>query len=60
MQTEEEIQTLRQVLTAKIKHSNELKRKLGVTVWKEFRDDMEHGIRTIQETSAYVLRNLAI
>ena len=54
MQTEEEIQTLRQVLTAKVKHSHELKRKLGITVWKEFRDDMGQGIRTIQETSAYV------
>jgi len=53
--TEEEIQTLRQVLNAKVKHSYDLKRKLGITVWKEFRDDMEHGIRNIQETTAYVL-----
>ncbi|KAI2802875.1 hypothetical protein BLOT_006997 [Blomia tropicalis] len=51
--TEEEIQTLRQVLTAKVKHSHDLKRKLGITVWKEFRDDMESGIRNIQETTAY-------
>ncbi|KAF7493655.1 Tumor protein D52 [Sarcoptes scabiei] len=51
--TEEEIQTLRTVLTAKIKHSNELKRKLGITVWKEFRDEVENSFRNIQETSAY-------
>lgn len=53
--TEEEIQTLRTVLTAKIKRSNELKRKLGITVWKEFRDEMESSIKNIQETTAYVL-----
>ncbi|XP_017492453.1 PREDICTED: tumor protein D52-like [Rhagoletis zephyria] len=51
--TEEEIQTLRQVLNAKVKHSHELKRKLGITVWKEFREDMEQNIRNIQETSTY-------
>jgi len=50
--TEEEIQTLRQVLTAKVKQSHELKRKLGITVWKEFREDMEQGIKNIQETTA--------
>nr|XP_046912041.1 tumor protein D55-like isoform X2 [Dermatophagoides farinae] len=51
--TEEEIQTLRTVLTAKIKRSNELKRKLGITVWKEFRDEMESSIKNIQESTAY-------
>ncbi|KAH9527475.1 hypothetical protein DERF_001486 [Dermatophagoides farinae] len=50
--TEEEIQTLRTVLTAKIKRSNELKRKLGITVWKEFRDEMESSIKNIQESTA--------
>jgi len=50
--TEEEIQTLRQVLSSKLKHSHELKRKLGITVWKEFREDMEQGIKNIQETTA--------
>jgi len=51
--TEEEIQTLRQVLSSKLKHAHELKRKLGITVWKEFREDMEQGIKNIQETTAY-------
>ncbi|GIX92366.1 tumor protein D53 homolog [Caerostris darwini] len=51
--TEDEINTLRQVLSSKIKHMQELKRKLGITVWKEFKDDMEQGIRNIQETTAY-------
>ncbi|CAG2165788.1 unnamed protein product [Oppiella nova] len=51
--TEEEIQTLRQVLTSKVQRAHELKRKLGITVWKEFREDMEQGIKNIQETTAY-------
>ncbi len=45
------------MLNAKVKHSHELKRKLGITVWKEFREDMEQNIRNIQETSTYVLNN---
>ncbi|XP_054716169.1 tumor protein D52-like isoform X2 [Uloborus diversus] len=51
--TEEEINTLRQVLSSKIRKMQDLKRKLGITVWKEFRDDMEQGIRNIQESPAY-------
>lgn len=51
--TEEEINTLRQVLSSKIKRMQDLKRKLGITVWKEFKEDMEQGIRNIQESTAY-------
>lgn len=51
--TEEEIATLRHVLSAKIKHMQELKRKLGITVWKEFVEDMGQGIKNIQESTAY-------
>ena len=51
--TEEEINTLRQVLSSKIRKMQDLKRKLGITVWKEFRDDMEQGLRNIQESTAY-------
>ncbi|XP_054721489.1 tumor protein D54-like isoform X2 [Uloborus diversus] len=50
--TEEEIATLRQVLSAKVKHSQDLKRKLGITPWKELKDDMEQSLRNIQETPA--------
>lgn len=59
MQTEDEIQTLRQVLNAKIKHSNDIKRKLGISVWKEFSEDITQGIKTIQETTAYVFHSSA-
>ena len=52
--TEEEIQTLRTVLTAKIKRSNDIKRQLGITVWKELRDEVGTNLKNIQETTAYV------
>ncbi|XP_027202752.2 tumor protein D52 isoform X1 [Dermatophagoides pteronyssinus] len=50
--TEEEIQTLRTVLTAKIKRSNDIKRQLGITVWKELRDEVGTNLKNIQETTA--------
>lgn len=50
--TEEEIATLRQVLSVKVKHAQDLKRKLGITPWKELKDDMEQSFRNIQETPA--------
>ncbi|XP_013779051.1 tumor protein D52-like [Limulus polyphemus] len=51
--TEEEIITLRQVLASKVRYAQDLKHKLGITVWKEFKDDMEQGIKNIQETDVY-------
>lgn len=51
-QVEEEIQSLRTVLAAKVARSQELKRQLGISVWKELKDDMEQGIKNIQDTAA--------
>jgi len=51
--TEEEINTLRQVLASKMKHATDLKRRLGITVWKEFQQDLGAGVKNIQETTAY-------
>ncbi|XP_015790496.1 tumor protein D52 isoform X4 [Tetranychus urticae] len=51
--TEEEIQTLRQVLSSKLRHASELKKKLGISVWREFRDDIGQGVKSIQESTAY-------
>jgi len=51
--TEEEIQTLRQVLSSKVRHAQELKRKLGITVWREFQQDLGQGVKNIQESTAY-------
>jgi hypothetical protein len=48
---EEEIQTLRTVLQSKMRHSGELKRKLGITVWKEMTDDISHGIKNVKESN---------
>lgn len=48
---EEEIQTLRTVLSSKIHYATELKRKLGITVWKEITDDMSSGIKNVKESN---------
>ncbi|XP_021938819.1 tumor protein D54 isoform X3 [Zootermopsis nevadensis] len=53
VKVEEEIQTLRQVLASKVRVSQELKRKLGISVWKEFQDDMSQGIRNVKESNVY-------
>ncbi len=46
--TEEEIATLRQVLASKEAHSAGLKRRLGITAWREFSEDMTQGLKNIQ------------
>merc|ERR1712218_650245 len=46
--TEEEILTLRQVLTAKERHAAGLKRRLGITQWREFSEDMTPGLENLQ------------
>jgi len=48
---EYEVQTMRQVLTAKLRKSQELKRKLGITAWRELQDDISQGLRNVKETS---------
>ncbi|XP_016984929.1 tumor protein D52 isoform X4 [Drosophila rhopaloa] len=50
---EEEINTLRTVLASKTRHACDLKRKLGITVWKEVTDDMNQGIKNLKETTVY-------
>jgi len=47
--TEDEISTLRQVLAARLKHSNELKRKLGVTPWVEVQQDISTAYKKTGE-----------
>merc|ERR1712107_695901 len=51
--TEEEILTLRQVLTAKERHAAGLKRRLGITQWREFSEDMTQGLKNLQESATY-------
>ncbi|XP_070148676.1 tumor protein D52 isoform X1 [Polyergus mexicanus] len=50
---EEEIQTLRHVLANKIRVSQDLKRKLGISVWKELTDDVNQGLKNVKETQVY-------
>ncbi|XP_068231629.1 uncharacterized protein [Palaemon carinicauda] len=54
--TEEEIQTLRQVLGSKVKNAQDLKRRLGITVWREFTEDFNQSMKTVREsqTTQYV------
>lgn len=51
--TEDEILTLRQVLTSKEAHAAGLKRRLGITQWREFSEDMQQGLKNLQESAAY-------
>jgi len=44
--TEDEIETLRQVLQARMRHANTLKQKLGLTPWHEIQNDIYTGWRT--------------
>lgn len=49
-QTEEEIQTLRQVLASKVKNAQDLKRRLGITVWREFTEDFNNSMKSVRES----------
>lgn len=59
-QLEYEIQTLRSVLSVKIREANELKRKLGITTMSELKDDFRHGVQTVRESDVYVLKSLIV
>ncbi|KAM4521647.1 tumor protein D53 isoform 3-T3 [Odontesthes bonariensis] len=50
---EEEISTLRQVLTSKEKQHAELKQKLGITPLSEFRNNFSRGWYDMQSSTAY-------
>merc|ERR1712241_814760 len=51
--TEEEILTLKQVLTAKERHAAGLKRRLGITAWREFSEDMTQGLKNLQDSATH-------
>lgn len=54
MQIEDEIQTLREVLASKVRTSHELKRKLGISVWKELSEDVNQGLKNVKDSTVYV------
>ncbi|XP_021164969.1 tpd52 like 2b isoform X3 [Fundulus heteroclitus] len=51
---EEEINTLRQVLSAKERHASELKRKLGLSPLNELKQNITKGWQDVQTSQAYV------
>lgn len=53
-QVEEEINTLRQVLSAKERHSTELKRKLGLSPLTELKQNLSKSWQDVQTSNAYV------
>ncbi|CAH1974639.1 unnamed protein product [Acanthoscelides obtectus] len=53
VQVEDEIATLRTVLASKMRRSAELKRNLGITVWKEVSEDINQGIKNVKESNVY-------
>ncbi|XP_046384497.1 tumor protein D52 isoform X6 [Ischnura elegans] len=57
---EDEIQTLRHVLDSKRMAAQELKRKLGLTGWREFAEDMNQGIKNVKESNVYQKTESAI
>jgi uncharacterized membrane-anchored protein YhcB (DUF1043 family) len=48
---EDEIATFRHVLASKVKQSNDLKSKLGITVWRELQEDMSQSIKNVKDTA---------
>ena len=47
------IQYLLQVLASKEAHAHGLKRRLGITAWREFSEDMTQGLKNLQDSQAY-------
>ncbi|KAJ0036189.1 hypothetical protein NQD34_004866 [Periophthalmus magnuspinnatus] len=54
LKVEEEITTLRQVLSAKERHAIELKRKLGLSPLVELRQNLSKTLQDVQTSNAYV------
>lgn len=50
-QVEEEINTLRQVLSAKERHASELKRKLGLSPLNELKQNLSKGWQEVQTSN---------
>jgi len=48
---EEEIETLKSVLQSKIRVSQQLKKKLGFTMWREISGEFSQGVKTVKEST---------
>ena len=47
--------TLKQVLASKEAHAAGLKRRLGITQWREFSEDMAQGLKNLQVKNLLVI-----
>ena len=47
--------TLKQVLASKEAHAAGLKRRLGITQWREFSEDMAQGLKNLQVKNHFYL-----
>merc|ERR1719445_300414 len=47
---EREIQEMEKQLRSKVNHALLLKRKLGVTAWREFSEDMREGMQKLKDS----------
>ncbi|XP_059171051.1 tumor protein D54-like isoform X1 [Physella acuta] len=54
---ESEINMLRQVLGSKVRHASELKRRMGITPFQEFKQDLQSGIQQIKSSDPYQKTN---
>jgi len=50
---ETEITSLRKQILQRVRRSNELKERLGMTAWREFSTDFKEGLRAVQESEVY-------
>ncbi|XP_037391721.1 tpd52 like 2a isoform X2 [Pygocentrus nattereri] len=51
---DDEIQTLKQVLTAKERHAGELRRRLGISPLSEIKNNITKGWHEVQSSNAYM------
>ncbi|XP_037391722.1 tpd52 like 2a isoform X6 [Pygocentrus nattereri] len=51
---DDEIQTLKQVLTAKERHAGELRRRLGISPLSEIKNNITKGWHEVQSSNAYL------
>ncbi|ESN96429.1 hypothetical protein HELRODRAFT_163489 [Helobdella robusta] len=59
LRLEDEIKTLKSVLSTKERQAGELKRRLGITPMMEFKQDLSHSINAIKESDTYQKTNAA-
>ena len=52
VQLDEDILLMRETLQAKMREAQVLKQKLGITMWTEFTQDVNHSLQSVRESQA--------